>query len=337
MLLGDTHYDLPEHHDMDWVRQNKPNDVSQIRGYIDVSQKHTPALLQRVKAAIAGSTVPVPFVAHVGDLVEGLCGSYDLAARQFSDALALIDKTQLGAPFLMSKGNHDITGPGATDAYEKVFLPWLSNQRKQPITQAAFSHRHQDDLFVFFDAYKPDNEWLEAQFKQNADARHTFVIIHEPVVPYNARVDWIVYSKDKDQPQRERLLELLGQRHAVVLSGHLHKYSYLERTTSTGTFSQLAVCSVVRSDHAQPREERKGLDAYSPDLLELEPKFEPTSRTQRQNFLKNEKPSITTFDYADLPGFAVIDVFPTIVKCKIFPGTDTTPYRNLPIEVATSA
>ena len=33
VLLGDLHFDRPEHHDMAWVRKDKPNDIRQIEGY----------------------------------------------------------------------------------------------------------------------------------------------------------------------------------------------------------------------------------------------------------------------------------------------------------------
>src|SRR5262249_55667124 len=32
-LLGDLHIDHPDHHDMDWLAKEHPNDVSQVRNY----------------------------------------------------------------------------------------------------------------------------------------------------------------------------------------------------------------------------------------------------------------------------------------------------------------
>jgi len=328
VLLGDTHYDRSEHHDMDWVRSNQPNDVNQIKRYVENSQKNTPALLERARQVIAASELRVPFVLQVGDLVEGLCGNYKLAAKQFDDVTGLIDQTNLGAPFLMCKGNHDITGPGAADAYDKVLLPWLSKQGGQKLTTAHFSARFKGDLFVFFDAFRPNLDWLQKEFARSADARHTFVILHTPVVPYDARANWTVYGTESARPLRQRMIELLAKRKAIVLSGHLHKYGLVEHATSKGRFTQLAVSSVVSHDPPKVRDEQSGVEAYTQELVSMEPNFSPATKEQRMQLLEAERPYVRRFEYADLPGLAVVDVHETGVSCQVFGGTDETPYRS---------
>src|SRR4051794_29608107 len=77
-LLGDLHFDRMAHHDLDWGKREKGGDMRQIDGYVETTAKYTPRLFVRVRRAIGDSKVPVPFVLHVGDLVEGLCGSRDL-------------------------------------------------------------------------------------------------------------------------------------------------------------------------------------------------------------------------------------------------------------------
>lgn len=258
VLLGDMHYDRVEHHDMRWVSESHPGDVNQIKGYVENSEKHTPALLQRVKQVVGASDLPVPFVLQLGDLTEGLCGSYELAAKQFSDVTGLIEQTKLGAPFLMCKGNHDITGPGAAEAYDKVLLPWLGKQGGQKLTTAHFSALYKGDLFVFFDAFRPNLDWLQKEFDRSANVRHTFFILHPPVVPYNARADWTVFAGESARPQRQRLIDMLAKRNAIVLSGHLHRYGLVEHATPKGRFTQIAVSSVLSSDHPKVRDERTG-------------------------------------------------------------------------------
>ena len=94
VLLGDLHLDRPEHHDMDWVRREKPNDVRQIEGYCRNTREVTPQLFATVKNTIAdlnlNPATRVPFVVQVGDLVEGLCGSEELARRHNADALTMV-------------------------------------------------------------------------------------------------------------------------------------------------------------------------------------------------------------------------------------------------------
>src|SRR2546421_258445 len=101
-LLGDLHFDRMAHHDLDWVKRD---------GYVDTPARSTPRLFARVRQAIADSKVPVPFVLHVGDLVEGLCGSRDLHTTQCREAVAAVEAAKFGVPVLMAKGNHDVTGP----------------------------------------------------------------------------------------------------------------------------------------------------------------------------------------------------------------------------------
>jgi hypothetical protein len=320
VLLGDLHFDKPEHHDMDWVRREKPNDIRQIEGYIASTRDHMPALFSKVRARIAASAVPVAAVVQIGDFVEGLCGSYDLQALQFRDATAFVERKQLGAPFLLTKGNHDITGPGAKEAFNDVLLPWMSAQAGTPLATANYTWRRGDDLFVFFDAYEPDMAWLESLGAEASAARHVFFVIHPPVVPYNARATWHVFAKPRQQAERERLLAWLGRHHAHVLSGHLHRYAHLLRNTGHGPFGQLAVNSVVREAVVEAENRRAGLDDYGPSLVELEPNFSPDTIDERRALLTAERPHITAYDFARTAGHAVLWVYDDRVEAEVYLG-----------------
>src|SRR5688572_17140522 len=72
-VLGDLHIDRPDHHDHDWLKANHPGDIRQVENYSRVTRDWTPKVLAAVRDRAAGAKVPVPFVAQVGDLVEGLC------------------------------------------------------------------------------------------------------------------------------------------------------------------------------------------------------------------------------------------------------------------------
>lgn len=334
-LLGDIHFDRMSHHDMEWVRKEKPGDERQINGYVATTEKYTPRLLAEVAAAVkqAKATTAVPFVIQIGDLVEGLCGSYDLSALQNREAIECVEQADLGAPMLFTKGNHDITGPGAPEAFDKVFLPWLGKNSGQQLTRAHYTVRHADDLFVFFDAYKPDVDWLE-QTLRDQQAKRVFFVIHPPVVPYNARSNWIVFANEKEQAQRARLLDCLGKSRAIVLSGHLHKYSLLTRQTPVGAFEQLAVISVIRNEVEKPRDLLEGADRYAADLLDLEPRFSPTSADRRRQILLDEKPFIERFEFADLPGYAMVNVYADRVDVDLFAGVGQSHWRSRPLSGA---
>ncbi len=328
VLLGDLHYDKPEHHDMDWVRAEKPNDISQIEGYIESTRDHLPRLFKAVRDLIQNPPAPIASVVHLGDFVEGLCGSYDLQAKQNRDAIAFVDAADLQKPFLMTKGNHDITGPDADRAFDDLLLPWIAKQAGTELSSANYTWSHGKDLFVFFDAYKPDLRWLASISEQAKQAKHTFFIIHPPVVPYNARANWHVFSRDNQQQERNTLLAWLGEHKAIVLSGHLHRYAYLRRQTDATGFAQLAINSVIRREKESIQNERTGLDAYSTELLELEPDFAKHTREERAGWLEREKPFIAAYDYARCAGYAVLWVYDDSVQADIYLGASQPIMRS---------
>ena len=319
-VLGDLHYDLMVHHDLDWVRREKPHDLRQIEGYVRASTLFTPRLLSEVAALTAAQESPVPFAVQVGDFGEGLCGSQSLQALQFRDAIRCVRDSGLNVPLLVTKGNHDITGPGAEQAYDDVLVPWMSEQiGGGAISRAAFHLRHDEDLFVFFDAYKPDLDWLEATLRQNP-ARHAFFVVHPPVVPYDARSNWIIFSRDDRAGDRQRLLGLLGEYEAIVLSGHLHKYSLATRRTNRGSFAQLAILSILRDEQTKLRQVLRGVEHFGADLVNLEPQFNPPTLAQRRRILSNERPLIDHFEHANVPGYAMVHVYAKRVDAEIYVG-----------------
>jgi hypothetical protein len=151
-------------------------------------------------------------------------------------------------------------------------------------------------------------------------ARHVFVLLHPPVVPFGARSLWRIYARPGQEAQRKRLLDLLGRYHAIVLSAHLHRYGVVARKTEPGRFVQLAVNSVIPSADVAPSHIVSGTDRYGPDLVDLEPKFEPQTRSARRDALREEAPFIDHYEYADAPGYAVITVQGNRVQAEIYAG-----------------
>ena len=331
IYLGDIHFDKKSHHDFDWVHANKPNDIRQIENYIRITKDHTPRLLKRIQTAIEAGNGQIKMVIQGGDFTEGLCGSRRMQEIQFKDALKCIRKYIPQTAFIAAKGNHDITGPGAREAFDSVMLPWLSKQCKKRINSASFFFFKGPDLFVFFDAYHNNNlDWLEKTLNQNKH-RHAFVVIHPPVVPYNARSTWHLFSRDKDKDVRKRFLNILGANKAVVLTAHLHKYHVLARKTPKGPFVQFSMNSVISSPEISVKDYLKGINNYSPALVDLEPDFSPATKQQRQKILEDEKPHITFFEYANFPGYAVINVSDAGIDIDIYKGDSDKLWKNVPL------
>ncbi len=347
VFLGDLHFDKLEHHDMGWLEKNKKGDLSQINNYTRITRDITPRLFDAVDGTLSElrhSDAPPAFVLQAGDLVEGLCGTAELSATQNREAIAFIKARQWGLPFLFTKGNHDVTGDGAKDAFREVFGPFLAEQSKgKAMTGLAtqdgcYATQEGNAQFFFLDAYeKPSLEWLEAALaKRTAD--HAFVIVHPPVVPYGARATWYLFASDKDKAKREKFLGLLGKQNAFVLGGHIHRFNTLTRVTPNGgRFVQMALSSVVGKEDLKASMERDGLSSYNGDQIEVEPSYSPETAQARRAVYTAEAPSVKSFNYADLPGHAAITVRGASVTATIYGATGRTPWKTVDLTKLMSA
>lgn len=341
LLLGDLHYDKLEHHDFAWLERTHPNDLSQIKNYTRLTQEVMPALFATVRETVAelnrSPETRVAFVLQAGDLVEGLCGNEELSTVQNQEALAFVRGARLGAPFIFTKGNHDVTGDGAVAAFQKVLSPFLTEQArtitpgKDAIQGARYTVEFGDTQFAFFDAYEaaPSLEWFEAVVARRT-ARHFITVVHPPVVPYGARSTWHIFSADKDRAKREKFLQLLGDQRSLVLGGHIHKFNSLARRAGRGQFAQLALSSVISAPgEAKLKTLLAGLKDYNGDQISVEPAFSPANEAERRAVYDAERPFVTAFDYADLPGYAVVTVNGPRVTAKMFSGTSRNVWRTV--------
>jgi UDP-2,3-diacylglucosamine pyrophosphatase LpxH len=334
-LLGDLHFDRLTHHDMEWLKREKPNDVRQVENYSRLTRETMPGLFTELKERIAADP-GIAFTAHIGDFVEGLAGTPELARRHCREAVTFLNEARLGRPFVFCKGNHDVTGPGSVEAFNEILLPFIAQEAKTdlpPANGANFVTRHGNCLFVWFDAYhnpKESLDWLEATLKKRSE-RHLFVMIHPPVVPYGARSNWHLFARETQAAERTRLLNLLGRNRAIVLCGHLHKYGTVVRRTPEGPFVQVAVVSVLPSREGKPKDEVSGVTKYGPDLIRLEPSFAPDTVELRRALLTAEAPHIRYYDYADCPGYGIVNVAGASVALEIYAGLGRRTFRTIPL------
>jgi hypothetical protein len=327
-LLGDLHFDRLEHHDMEWLTREKPGDVAQVKNYSRLTQEVLPRLLPEIRTTIAEAAGRVPFCLHVGDFVEGLCGTPELARRHCAEAVEFVREAKLGRPFLFTKGNHDVTGPGSVEAFDQVLLPFLSGESRQELRSASYAVTEGDSQFLFFDAYRPESlDWLEKTLERRA-AKHVFVVIHPPVVPTGARSTWHVFAAERQRAQRQKLLTLLGRNRAIVLCGHLHKHGVLVRRTEAGPFAQVMVSSIMPNPMAEPA---AVVTEYGPDLVQLEPRFSPETEAQRRENLRLEQPEIRRFEYAETPGYALLHVAARGVSAEFYSGLGRRRWKNVDV------
>lgn len=334
VYLGDIHFDRKSHHDLEWVRANKPDDLRQIEEYVSHTAERAPGLMKRIQTAIEASDGRIKMIIQGGDLTEGLCGSQELQETQFKETIAFIRQYIPETPFIAAKGNHDITGPWAKEAFDHIMLPWLSKECDKSIDSASFFIMQGPDLFVFFDAYHNNNlDWLEKTLSENKH-RHAFVVMHPPAVPYNARSTWHLFWRNKDKAARERFLNILGASRVVLLTAHLHKYGVVGRRTPKGDFVQFSVNSVISSADIAVKDHLEGLENYNARLVELEPEFQPDTKQERQKMLEDEKPYITRFEYADFPGYAIINVSDAGVNADIYTGDSAKVWKSVSLAPA---
>ena len=70
VYLGDIHFDKTSHHDFDWVRKDKPNDIRQIENYVRITENHTPGLFRRIQSSIESSHGRIIMIVQGGDFTE---------------------------------------------------------------------------------------------------------------------------------------------------------------------------------------------------------------------------------------------------------------------------
>jgi len=307
MLLGDIHFDKLEHHDMEYLKLKYPNDIGQIENYSRITKDNFPMLMNSAREK--AKAINADLWLQLGDFVEGLCGSEKLAHQQTQEFISYIANLDLNRPFFVVKGNHDITGEGAREVYQKTVLSWQQKELKQLLTTANYTFVHKNARFVIFDCYSANEslEWFKKVMLEHKEEL-LFFSVHQPVIPYSARANWHIFSNPNQLTKREELLNLLGQHHAIVLTGHLHKTSVLTRSTSKGKLVQIAIGSVIDAPNAAVKDYLKGVKAYNENLLNLEPDFSPSTFKERRDNLEYERPFIKYFEYADLCGYATIAI-----------------------------
>src|ERR1700712_880673 len=97
MFLGDLHFDKLMHHDMNYLKEKYPNDIHQIENYSRITRDNLSGLM-RVSKERAAET-DAKFYLQIGDFVEGLCGSKELATVQTNELIDYIAQQNLMRPF----------------------------------------------------------------------------------------------------------------------------------------------------------------------------------------------------------------------------------------------
>ena len=326
IVLGDTHYDLLQDHDMSWLR-TKPDDLRQVtEEYTVNTSKNWTDFMKIIRKVAEEKNEPAQVILQVGDLSEGLAGSPEKAKVMASHAMEAIEKAQIPSTWLLVKGNHDITGPGAPGAFLEYYIPMIQKQtNNKNIKGANYSYSFGNVQITCLDPWDKSVDIVDFLDKElsGSHAAVKFVAIHEPVIPVTERC-WHVLRNEPER--RQKLLEVIAKNKAIVLCGHLHKYSVVKRNTDFGPIIQIMAISVIRDKNYLKSD--KVITQYGPSLVDNVPQWEPETANQRKAWLTEENKYVTYFKQTDLPGYAVfkIDSSGRKIVMEYYAAFGTKPY-----------
>jgi hypothetical protein len=331
LVLGDLHYDLLEDHDMDWLR-TKPEDLRQVtQEYTIYTKNNWIDFMNLLCIKAKSSKPPVRGIIQLGDLSEGLAGSPEKARQMANNAMKAIEAVKMPVPWIIIKGNHDITGPGAPEAFNEIYIPMIRKQTRNPVINSAnYSYSFNNVQITCVDPWDKSLNIVEFLDKElsGSKAAVKIVAIHEPVIPVTERC-WHVF---RNQPEeREKLLEVLARNKAIVLCAHLHRYSVVKRETKYGPIVQIMVVSVIGDrNYLKPK---SVITKYGASLADAVPEWQPETLDQRKAWLAEESKFVTYYKQTDLPGYALlnIDSKKNTVTLKYFAAFGNKPYDKINI------
>jgi 3',5'-cyclic AMP phosphodiesterase CpdA len=330
ILLGDLHYAKSEDFDMEWLA-TKPNDLRQVtETYIPNTEENWDDFMQIIADKSKSTMPPVKAIIQLGDLSEGLAGSEEKALQMVHSTISAVSNVDRDTKsrWLLTKGNHDITGPGAPEAFTQVYTPFIREQVNNPtIENASYSYRIGEALFVVLDLWDRKVDpvvFLEKELNES-NARFKFVAVHEPIIPVTERC-WHYLRRDPEK--REKLLEVLAKNKVIVLCAHLHRYSVVKRETAYGPIIQVMVLSVVGNREKQTPTYQWTLEDYGPGLVD-KLAFEPNTIEQRKQMLEEESKYVSYYKTCDLAGYGILKLNPAgkgEIKLYYYPAFGAEPY-----------
>jgi hypothetical protein len=325
IVLGDIHYDLQEDHDMEWLK-SKPDDIRQIKEYTANTANNWNDFMGVIREAASSKNKAATVILQLGDLSEGLAGNPEKAGQMASHAMEAICNARTGVPWIIVKGNHDITGPGAADAFLGYYLPMIRKQTgNNEIKSANYSYSIGNVQITCIDPWDKSIDFVGFLDKELSGSRAAvkLVAIHEPVIPVTERC-WHVLRNEPER--RQKLLDVLAKNRAIVLCGHLHKYSVVRRNTQYGPIVQIMTISVIRDRNYLVPE--KVITQYGPSLVDNVPDWEPATANQRKAWLTDESKFVTYYKQTDLPGYAVLKIENSgkSITMEYYPAFGSKPY-----------
>ncbi len=317
ILMGDIHYCEERFYDLDSMLLMKPGDWRQItKTYVPLTAANWDDQIAVIKRRIERDPTGIKAIVQLGDLSEGLANVSGSADEMARNAMEMLERCDVGVPWLLVKGNHDITGVGdgnkreAKSAFVRHYTPFIREQTGSPVQDGNYTWQVGDVLFVVLDAYNRhiDQTAFAREALESSTARYKFVCMHEPAIPASERC-WH-FLKSAPEEQRNAFLKVLAENKAFFLCGHLHRYSVLRRKTEWGPIVQVMVTSVTSLHRTGRLPYRFSTADYGGGLVDRFPEFSPETADARRAKLDAEQPFVDYYQMTPLAGYGILTIDP---------------------------
>ncbi|MBQ9337744.1 MAG: metallophosphoesterase [Lentisphaeria bacterium] len=322
-VLGDVHYDGPEFH----VKPQHGNRAKERKRNFAMWKKNSPDLLKTAADQTAKSSA---FVVQLGDLTQGDCDTIELQENLFKKAFAAIKTYFPDLPVLIVKGNHDVrcikqNNPAPA---KNALLPLVAAELgEKELADGNYAFLKGKDLYISLDGFIGAPKivaFLKKTLEKHPETRYVFVMTHLPVLAASVgRPFWRLPGSDK-------VLAMVENRRCVILAGHTHIWSFIERRTEHGRVAQLITTSMGIS-WTPGHELKKTMDWQQ---------YADAVRARNGKSAEGQK-VIKSFDamaaagqydfslYGGKSGFTVLDINDSRVEAKIYTDNSGTPALTL--------
>lgn len=332
VILGDTHYDAPDpdkYHE-GYTDPNPTREANHRKEFVrnaDMWDARCPELVKRAARLVDDDT---RFVLQMGDLIQGDTATAAAHTAFLADTFDLLKQgVAPNLPFVTVAGNHDLRGNDdavATRAYADYMPARLSKELRKEITDTNFLFNMGDDAYIVLDFTHPDVAKIERLLREADGARHTFVVVHSPVFPYDSASYWwwiLLGSRDdKRAEERRHVRRLLASRQAVVLCGHTHKTELLDWYGDGGRITQMTMSSVwAKESQGAWTEKVSSPDGYGSQMLKSHPELGEPGPVQ--DLFDEYRPGVRRYSWADAAGSYKLLVAPDDIFVDFYAGNST--------------
>ena len=332
VILGDTHYDAPDpdKYHADYTDPNPTREANHRKEFVrnaDMWDVRCPALVNRAARLVDDDT---RFVLQMGDLIQGDTATAAAHTAFLADTFDLLKQgVAPNLPFVTVAGNHDLRGNDdavAKKAYADYMPARLSKELGKPIQDTNFRFDVGDDAFIVLNFTQADVARIEQLLRGAEGARHTFVVVHSPVFPYDSASYWwwiLLGSRDdKRAEERRHVRRLLASRQAVVLCGHTHKTELLDWYGDGGRITQMTMSSVwAKESQGAWTEKVSSPEGYGSQMLKSHPELGEPGPVQ--DLFNEYRPGVRRYSWADAAGSYKLLVGPDDIFVDFYAGSST--------------